>query len=98
MDDVGQHPTFFAQSDNSCCILSQFRGSFNVSIGFGLGLLRRQGVLAWYVPPCRVVAWLAYPILSAGLVPVNDLGTQAYECRCRVGGMVSRFFVTISTH
>ena len=35
-------------------------------------------------------AWLAYRILSAGLVPVNDLGTQAYDYYCRVGGMVSR--------
>ena len=27
---------------------------------------------------------------TAGLVPVNDLGTQAYGYYCRVGGMVSR--------
>ena len=26
-------------------------------------------------------------ILCAGLVPVNDLGTQAYEYYCRVGGL-----------
>ena len=50
--------------------------------------LRRH--LAWYVPPRRVDAWLAYRILCAGLVPVNDLGTQAYVFSCRVGGMVSR--------
>ena len=60
-------------------VLSQYRGSFHVSIGFGLGLLRRHEVLAWYAPPRRVDAWLAYRILSAGLVPVNDLGTQAYS-------------------
>ena len=35
-------------------------------------------------------AWLAYRILCAGLVPVNDLGTQAYEYYCRVDRMVSR--------
>ena len=74
----------------TCCILSQYRGSFHVSIGFGLGLLRRHEVLAWYAPPRRVDAWLAYRILCAGLVPVNDLGIQAYEYYCRVGGMVSR--------
>ena len=62
-----------------CCILFQYRGSFNVGIGPGLGFLRRYGVLAWYVPPRRVDAWLAYRILGVGLVPVNDLGAQAYE-------------------
>ena len=41
-------------------------------------------------PPRRVDAWLAYRILSAVLVPVNDLGTQTYEYYCRVDGMVSR--------
>ena len=70
--------------------MSQCRGSFNVSIGSVLCLLRRQGVLAWYVPPRRVDAWLACRILSAGLVLVNGLGTQAYEYYCRVGEMVSK--------
>ena len=42
-------------------------------------------------PPAQVDARLAYRILRAGLVPVNDLGTQAYGYYCRLGGMVSRF-------
>ena len=71
-------------------ILSQYRGSFSVNIGIWMGLLRRQEVLAWYVPPRRVDAWLAYRILCAGFVPINDLSTQAYEYYCPVGGMVSR--------
>ena len=71
-----------------CCILSQYRGSFNVSNGFGCGLLRRQ-VRVWYVPPRGVDAWLAYRILCAGLVPVNYLDNQAYEYYCRVGAIVS---------
>ena len=33
---------------------------------------------------------LASVSYCAGLVPVKDLGTQAYEYYCRVGGMVSR--------
>ena len=73
-----------------CCILSQYRGAFNVSIGFGLGLLRWQEGLAWYVPSLRLDAWLAYRILCAGLLSVNYLGTRAHEYYCRVGEMVSR--------
>ena len=73
-----------------CCTLSQHRQSFDVNIGFGWDFLRRQGVLTWYISPRRVDACLAYRILSAGLVPVNDMGTQAYEYYCRVSGMVSR--------
>ena len=65
-------------------------GGCDAAVSGTAGLLRRQEVLAWYVPPRRVDAWLAYRILSAVLVPVNDLGTQTYEYYCRVDGMVSR--------
>ena len=39
--------------------------------------------------PAQGDAWITYRILWAGLVLVNDLGTQAYEYYCGVGGMVS---------
>ena len=48
------------------------------------------GGLPLVCPPTQSGRLARVLYAQRGLVPVNDLGTQAYAYYCRVGGMVSR--------
>ena len=68
------HNTSSVVTEFSCYILSPYRGSFNVSIGLNEASCSGRGPRL--ACPLALSGSLQHHILSARLVPVNDLDTS----------------------